>query len=383
MKIALIIERMDASRGGRETSTAQIAAELARRGQDVTILCQQGSLDGAGVIVKQLGNRGAGRCKKLTNFIADVEGETKTWRYHIVHAMLPIPSANVYQPRGGTIPGQFAASLRRRPAMVRPLLKLFNPLNRCRAMLGKLERQIMANPRTIALAVSDMVAAEFKRFYGRKDNVRMIYNAADVPDPIADQRAQWRKQLRAKLNVAEGDAVFLTIATNFALKGVAQTIESFARFYHSQRGDRTARLVIVGRTMPEGYQRHASLRDVGPMVAFVPPTADIFQWYAAADACVLLSWYDPCSRVLLEAARWGVPSLTTAFNGATELLGEGCIVVDSPRARRPIVEALDALADPRRREVRSRACLKVAPQLSVERHVDGLLEAYAKAPPRS
>lgn len=133
MKIALVIERMDASRGGRETSTSQIACELARRGEDVTILCQQGRSEPAGVTIKELGRRGLTRSRKLANFIADVEREISAGRYDIVHAMLPVPSSNVYQPRGGTIPGQLAASLRCRTVFVRPMLRLLKPLNRCRA----------------------------------------------------------------------------------------------------------------------------------------------------------------------------------------------------------------------------------------------------------
>jgi len=57
MKIALIIERMEPSRGGRETSTAQIAQRLAELGHSVTVLCQQGSWpsDSPGVEVVSLG----------------------------------------------------------------------------------------------------------------------------------------------------------------------------------------------------------------------------------------------------------------------------------------------------------------------------------------
>ena len=38
MKIALVIERMDPQRGGREVSTAQVAVALSRRGHEVTVL---------------------------------------------------------------------------------------------------------------------------------------------------------------------------------------------------------------------------------------------------------------------------------------------------------------------------------------------------------
>ncbi|MCD6365346.1 MAG: glycosyltransferase family 4 protein, partial [Planctomycetes bacterium] len=164
------------------------------------------------------------------------------------------------------------------------------------------------------------------------------------------------------------------------LKGVAETISAFAKWYHGRRDKIDARLAVVGRDMVEGYRRHAGLRDVGNRVIFAGPDDEIFKWYAAADAFVLLSWYDPCSLTVLEAARWSIPSLTTRFNGAAEAFDAGgCLVVDSPRDTRAIVSALDELADGEARGRHARACAKLADKLSMDRHVDELLEVYAEA----
>ena len=114
-------------------------------------------------------------------------------------------------------------------------------------------------------------------------------------------------------------------------------------------------------------------------MVFVGPTDEIHQWYAAADACVLLSWYDPCSRVVLEATRWGIPSITTVYNGASEILADGAgIIVGSPKDRRAVAAAMEELADPHRRAMRARACLDVAERLSMDRHVEELLKIYTE-----
>ena len=118
------------------------------------------------------------------------------------------------------------------------------------------------------------------------------------------------------MGVSSEAIIFLTIATNFPLKGVTETIAAFAKWYHRQPVAPEAQLVVVGRDFVEGYDRFAGLRDVGSKVVFAPPTREVFKWYAAADAFVLLTWYDPCSLVVLEAARWGIPSITTRFNTA-------------------------------------------------------------------
>jgi UDP-glucose:(heptosyl)LPS alpha-1,3-glucosyltransferase len=383
MKIALVIERMMVKRGGRETSTGEIASALARRDHEVTILCQRGSWSAEGVQVRPLGGGGVLRFRSLASFVAAVQREISEQFYDAVHAMLPIPGAHIYQPRGGTVPAQRKASFRRRSALELPAVLFVQSLNFRRGAMGRLERKVAADPNVLCLAVSEMVADEFQHYYERTRGVRVIYNGVEVPDPECVERPDWRQRLRFQLGVSKGDPVFLTVANNFSLKGVVETIAAFAQWYHSHHREINAKLVLVGRDLVEGYRRYAGFREVGSQVVFVPPTDEIFKWYAAADACILLSWYDPCSRVVLEAIRWGIPSITTIYNGASEVLGEGAgVVVSSPRDKRAVVNALDQLSDPRRRSEMSRACLDIADHLSVDRHVEELLSAYAEVAKR-
>jgi len=115
MKVALVIERMDTARGGRETSTAQIAISLARQGMDVTIICQEGSLSCDDIKLIQLtAPDNSGRKAKLHAFYRDIASHLQDNSYDIVHTMLPIPRADIYQPRSGSLPGQRIAALRRR-----------------------------------------------------------------------------------------------------------------------------------------------------------------------------------------------------------------------------------------------------------------------------
>jgi UDP-glucose:(heptosyl)LPS alpha-1,3-glucosyltransferase len=383
MKIALVIERFDPLRGGREASTAQIASALARRGQDVTVLCQSCQDACDGVRVLPLKARGWDRSVRLRSFLRSVRGAAEEGGFDIVHATFPVPGANVYQPRGGLVGAQAAAGLRRRRGLSRVVAALSQPLNLHRRRLGRLEQKLVGDLRTVCLAVSEMVGREFMHYYARSENVRVIYNAVDVPDVPDDARRGWREELRRRIGAGPGGPVFLTVARNFELKGVPEAIEAFAQWYHSPAGSPGARFVAVGRRNSRRFHWLARKRRVGKQVVFVAPSAEIFRWYAAADACVLLSWYDPCSRVVLEATRWGIPSITTVYNGAAEVLARGAgIVVSSPRDTPAVVKAMAELADAARRKERSAACWDVADGLSVERHVDELLGAYAEAAAR-
>jgi UDP-glucose:(heptosyl)LPS alpha-1,3-glucosyltransferase len=255
------------------------------------------------------------------------------------------------------------------------------PLNFRRGRMGKLERAVVGDERCLCVAISRMVAEEFERHYGRRDGVRVVYNAVEAPEADDPNRPTWRAEVRGRLGAGPGDVVFLTVAHNFELKGVAQTIDAFGRWLARRpSGEGDGRLVVVGRESPEAYQRLAGMRSIADKVHFEPATNDLHRWYAAADACILLSWYDPCSRVILEATRWSLPSITTAYNGAAEAIAGGAgVVVGSPRDVRAVVAAMAELADPARRIDRVEACRRAAAGLGMDRHVEELLAVYEEA----
>jgi UDP-glucose:(heptosyl)LPS alpha-1,3-glucosyltransferase len=378
MKVALVIERIDLLRGGRETSTAQVAEALGRNGCDVTIICQSGSWKSSGVEICQVGVRGNSRVSKLKNFAADVAKAIEGRGFDIVQTTLPIPRANVYRPRGGTIPAQLAASLRRRSGAGRLLRKFTEPLNSYRRLMARFERELLTGGGAICLCVSRMVQNECLDYYDLKNGVEVVFNCVETPPD--ETRQPDRQRIRGQIDAGPDDPVFLTVATNFELKGVAQAIEAFAK-WRSDSGSKGARLVVVGRPSPDRYVKLAADCNAAEAVIFVPPTQNVFEWYAAADAVMLLSWYDPCSRVVLEAAAWGIPSITTRFNGASEAFTSGgCIAVDSPDDRDAIVAACGVLADPETRQKHSRACSDIGDYLGAERHAKELLDAYARAP---
>lgn len=378
MKIALVIERMDPQRGGREISTGQLAGELARRGQDVTIICRHCSCKVSGARIRELGQRGLTRTQRLENFIDDAREELAAGQYDLVHAVLPFPAVDVYQPRGGTVPAQALSRIRKHGPLGKFSAVLEEALQPHRRMMQNLERAVARDPNTLILAVSRMVEQEFRDYYGRKEGVKVVYNGVGVPTASDSERQAWREQKRTAVGVGKDEMLFLTVANNFALKGVRETITSFARWM-SRGGERKgAKLVIAGSDLPGRYARQARREGVGEQVIFAGPTEKIFQWYAAADACILLSWYDPCSRVVLEAARWGLPSITTAYNGAAEIAGEGAVVVESPKAIEAVVAGLDELADDQKRSQRADKCLQIAEEVSIEHHVEQLLGIYAE-----
>ncbi|MBN1553540.1 MAG: glycosyltransferase family 4 protein [Phycisphaerae bacterium] len=373
MRIALIIERLDPSRGGRETSTVQIATELIRRGHEVTVLCES-HVDIEGLPVRVIPVRGVSRPARLRNFVHNVQRVLTDESIEVSHAMLPVPGARVYQLRGGTRLGVLAARRRMRRGIGVAMAQLSFTFNEHRRLLAGLERQVISD-QTLLLPNSEMVAREIEHHYGRSEGVIVVSNGVAVPEASESRREQWRNEYRQKIGAGPDETVFLTAAKHYHLKGVDWAIRAFAHAFGEAAHD--TRLVCIGQTDASGVRRIAEKLGVAERVTLLPPTTEMFSWYSAADVCVLLSWYDASSRVVLEATRWGLPSITTTYNGAAEVLSGGAgIVVERPDARDEIAGAMKSLTDPERRHKRSVACAAAAEDLTIERHVDELLAVY-------
>ncbi len=376
MKVALVIERMDPSGGGREASTAQIAEALAARGCDVTVLCQQANWSPEGIAIRELGVASGSRLARLRRFAADVQRAADEGDFDIVHSSLPVAPSTVYQIRGGTIPAQRMAGRRRRGPVSAFLHRLGEPFNRVRAAMAGMERRLLAETSVLCAPVSGMVAGELERHYGRTENVRTIFNGVVVPEWDADERRRQRGRFRGRFGLEDIDWLFLSAAKNPELKGFDHAIRSFARWC-GLRPMAGSRLVLLGPERSAAYRRLAVRMGVGERVHFEPFTDEMFSWYCAADACLLLSWYDPCSRVVLEATRWGVPCVTTRFNGAAEALAGGAgVVVERPDDHENVAAALADVTNPKLRPKMLAACRDAAEGLSIARHVDELIDAY-------
>lgn len=366
MKIAFFIESLDASRGGRETSTIQVADELARRGHEVSIFCQSAAADLAVPYrVICLPSQAAGKLTRLRDFIAQSRQVVRSRHFDVTQSVLPIPGAGIYQPRGGIVPVQLEGSLRRRGRLLRGPLRAVQLLRRRQQYLLQMERQVMADGKSCVLAVSHLVADDFARHYGRRDGVKVIFNAVSIPDADDDQRRQWRQEIRSQLGLPEDGLLVLTVAANAALKGVGCAIAAFEEFRRSQ--SELAALLCLG------MKARPTQPKAGEPVQLLGHVSDVFRYYSAADVVMLLSWQDACSRVVLEAVRWGVPCITTRYNGASEVLAEGAgVVVSSPDDTAAVVAALVHVANGAARLSMREACLAKADYLSVARHVDEL-----------
>jgi UDP-glucose:(heptosyl)LPS alpha-1,3-glucosyltransferase len=118
-------------------------------------------------------------------------------------------------------------------------------------------------------------------------------------------------------------------------------------------------------------------RRLADVVQFVGPTQRISHFYHAADFLVHPTFYDPCSRVVLEALASGLPCITTRYDGAAEMVGDGesGFVLDAPEDVDTLADRIAVLTDDATRQ-RMRAAVRDLPVADMHRHAQEVVEIY-------
>ena len=88
----------------------------------------------------------------------------------------------------------------------------------------------------------------------------------------------------------------------------------------NQKGINPGRTIVAGKGDSQKWRSRASSLGVERFITFAGPTDRVARFRNAADYGAHLSFYDPCSRVVLEGMLSGVPCVTTRFNGAAEII---------------------------------------------------------------
>ncbi|MEP6664266.1 MAG: glycosyltransferase family 4 protein, partial [Verrucomicrobiota bacterium] len=321
MRVAFLIERLDARRGGMETSATEFLTELARLGPEICVVTQSVSPDFLIAPVHELGVRGLTRTARYKNFTGDAENFLRREHWDIVHAVTPCVSCNLYQPRSGFTQEALNRTIAvRKNPVLRALRRAGAALNSKQRLLLKLEHQLLsrADPPSVA-ALSHFMRRQLETGYSLpREKVFDVFNGVTVALPDEPERKSVRARLRQDFGLGENDCAALFAGHNFRRKGLPKILEALAR-----PAAKNWQLLVAGKDSPGAYQKLAQKLGVAGRVQFLGARSDVRQLYLAADACVLPSYYDPCSRTILEAMSLGVPCISTAFDGSSECITPG------------------------------------------------------------
>lgn len=370
MKIALVILHADPSRGGAERYTVDLAAALVARGHDVSLIATTFADETPGTRV-HLRVRSATRRGHYLSFLTALDRHLDANRYDVVHAMLPVWRCDVYHPHAGLAAEAIASGHEKYDGIRRSLAAVANRLNTKRQTFAAVERKLLTGPTPpVVLCLSKYVQATVRRHFALPESkLAALFNAVDLAkfDPAA--RPDAGREVRRRFNLADDRPVALIIAQDYERKGLAEAITALPP-------DLT--LLVVGKQDPAAYQRLAAQQGVADRVIFAGPTTDPYSFYRAADFFVLPTRHDPCSLVVLEALAMGLPVISTAFNGATEIMTDGVhgFVLPDPRNVDALRDRYRRMLDSEARAAMSRACFALRPELSQDHHVDKLISIY-------
>ncbi len=374
MKIAVVIERMETWRGGAETSAMEIARLLTERGHDLHIITSSNAQSLPGITIHSLACPKVLRSRRTAAFARKTADFLKGQNFDVVHAISPLPCADVYQPRGGLLAETMARNVATRSTASRRLLKrALMAMNVKQRSLIDLERQVFRADGPAIAAVSDYVARQCGEVYGvASPRVRVVFNGIHLGDTDAQQRQCQREEIRRDYDIPDDTLMLLFVAHNFRLKGLYPLLDTASRLVVS--GFSKFRLIVAGRDNVVPLQRRVTSLGLGGLVTFVGPTKRVRSLLFGADVCVHPTYYDPCSRVVLEALSLGVPVITTAFNGAAEVIQDGRegFVIETPDDVGLWARRIEDLVSLDLRSRMSERALALREKISMARHVGEL-----------
>ncbi len=349
MRVALVILRADAGRGGAEKYTLDLADSLGGRGHEVALL------DAAA-----LGVAGRTRIGRFRSFQGKLAAVRERGEHDLIHAMLPVGPGlcDIYHPHAGIAAERSSW-----------LSWWTNPRRRA---FARAERAMLAAAYPpITITLSDYVERSLRRHHPTlpADRTFRLFNGVDLGQFTPDGAA-------ADLPGDRPRALF--VGNDFHRKGLDVVLAAL-------RDAPDWMLAVAGHDRKHFKQlvNLTGLLKMTDRVDFLGPRRDLPELYRAADVLVHASRHDPCSLVTLEALACGLPVIGGVNDGAMEVITDGehghiIRPANAQAAADELAARLQLLADePVRRRMRE-ACVTLRPRLSWESHVDRLLTLYER-----
>jgi len=384
LKIAVNVEAVGARRGGAEKYAGSLVRSLADAGHQVSVvarLVDPGELPSgvrhlpvplsSSLLLKPLRSYRFARASQrvLQGESWDlIIGLTHVWHQH---AMIAVSGAQ---------PASLAANSRRFRGAPRRWLWWATKLIGPKLWMHRwIQHKQFGEYRPHLVVPARMVAEHFHRYHGVPyERISVIPWGIESGRPVNDAPTvrtmfRWRQGLR------EDDVAVLFAAHNYELKGLEPLLEAFALVAGRLP---QLKMLVCGSKKDRAYRRQAERLGIAERVRFLGFVEDIRHPFVAADVFAFPTFYDPCSLVVLEAMRAGLPVITTDQNGAAELYIDGRegFKLASPWAIDTLADRLAVLAgNTELREQMGRAAREASARFAVVDRTTEMLAALEKA----
>lgn len=383
MKVAVIITRYDISLGGAEWLVYELVSALSQLGHDVEVLAAKANVNSGNT--HALCQNSHGIHISLGFFSKVVRQYLAKNHFDIIHSVIPVTFADVYQPPGGSFAETIirnAASYNNRFMNFYKKATAFTNLHRTAAMSA--EKNLCKNPKgPIVAALSEYVKEQFKHHYGlEEERIVVIPNGVGTDRKVDNARIQ---QLRSEIShhlgkgQTDNPVFFLFGANNFRLKGLGILIKALAIVCKSNVPN-SPYLLIAGSGNSKKYYNLAKRLGVENRVIFLGFQSNIQNALVISDVAILPTFYDPSSRFILEALAAEKPVITTRFNGATDLFvrNRHGKVIDKSENIAALAQAISHFTDTNNIKRASQAIIEdnLKEKISINRTAGQLMDVY-------
>ncbi len=215
-------------------------------------------------------------------------------------------------------------------------------LNPFHPMILRAEKQLLTgrNYRRL-IALTPQVRDDLIQFYdvSAKD-VDILPNGFSKAEFNSNQRQRDRAEMRRRLAFSNEAKVIVFVANESERKGLPQLLHAVAML-----NDPALHVLAVGRFDPAPVLKLANSLGLGGHLRLPGASAQVAQYYAAADIFALPTQYEAWGLVIIEALACGLPVLTSRLAGAAVAVQENVTgeLLDEPRDEKEIAAKLTAL----------------------------------------
>ena len=338
-RIAFLRRRFSPT-GGAERYLLRLASGLVARGHHITLYCEHWSpRENPFQVVTKIDS------DDPFTYARKVSALPLRDRHDIVFSLERVPGCDIY--RAGD--GLHAAWLAYRRAFSPLVGRVRTAMRSKNKRLCSLEASVFQPGATRRVICNSRFVADqvINRFRYPAHRIDVIYNGVPYSQFSMGERVLGRQALKLEPD----DYVILLVGAGAERKGHA-----IARKAVRQLNNKKAKLVIVDS----------------------PPSVAMPHVYAAADVFLLPTLYDPFANVTLEALAAGLPVITSAQNGASEIITNEADGYILPRADdlNLIVHLLQHLADPTHRALFRQPAQALAQQYDLARNLDATLTVF-------
>jgi UDP-glucose:(heptosyl)LPS alpha-1,3-glucosyltransferase len=277
--------------------------------------------------------------------------------FDLILSVEKVPGCDLYR----TDEGLHAAWLEQRSRYISPWARLFQRISPKHREKLRLEKQLFTPEATRrVISLSHKISREIGEYYDYpQKQITLIRNGVPTRSSTTPEE---RALARRELGIPEDEKIALFVGTGWERKGLRFAIRAVEAL-----NDPRVKLLVAG----SGSQK----RYASPSVRFLGGAQKMPMVYDSADLFLFPTLFDPFPLATLEALSAGLPVITTAANGVSEIMtpgDHGEVISESSdiaALESALGKWLEIVADSFAGSKARAACSKLASEFTLERNL--------------